>query len=67
MGRICNHADDELKFDKLQEKGYFEYGGSTVILLCRRDAVEIDGDILEYSARGIETKVRLGDRIGAAK
>ena len=67
VGRICNHADDELKFDKLQEKGYFEYGGSTVILLCRRDAVEIDGDILDYSARGIETKVRLGDKIGAAK
>ncbi len=67
VGRIRNHTDGGAKFGKLQEKGYFEYGGSTVILLCRRDAVQIDGDILEYSAKGIETKVRLGDKIGVAK
>lgn len=67
VGRICNHVDAAVRFDKLQEKGYFEYGGSTVILLCRRDAVQIDADILEHSAKGIETKVRLGDRIGVAK
>lgn len=66
VGRIVNHCDGAAKFDKLQEKGYFEYGGSTVIVLCQKDAVRIDDDILEYSARGIETKVRLGERIGEA-
>ena len=62
VGKICNHK--KLSFKKLEEKGYFAYGGSTVILLCKKDTVQIDADILEYSARGIETKVRLGERIG---
>lgn len=65
VGRICNHPCRS--FEKLQEKGYFEYGGSTVILLCSKDSVQIDEDIREHSAKGIETKVRLGERIGVKK
>ncbi len=67
VGKICNHTDSATKFDKLQEKGYFQYGGSTVILLCQKNAVQIDADILEYSAKGIETKVRTGDKIGVTE
>ena len=66
VGKIVNHAGDAAEFSKLQEKGYFAYGGSTVILLLKKDAVRIDEDILSYSAQGIETKVRLGERIGVA-
>lgn len=66
VGKICNHNDGTATMKKLQEKGYFEYGGSTVILLLRKDAVKIDADILEYSAKGIETKVRMGEKIGEA-
>lgn len=65
VGKICNHTDGTASFDKLQEKGYFQYGGSTVILLCKD--IEIDEDILKYSAKGIETKVRTGDKIGRRK
>lgn len=64
VGKICNHRESAGSFGKLEEKGYFEYGGSTVILLCKRDAVRIDEDILERS--GVETRVRLGERIGVA-
>lgn len=67
VGKIINHNDDKASVSKLQEKGYFAYGGSTVILLLQKDAVKLDKDILEYSAKGIETKVRLGDKIGEAK
>lgn len=66
VGKICNHSESVCSVRKLQEKGYFAYGGSTVILLLRRGAVKIDEDILTYSAQGIETKVRLGEKIGAA-
>ena len=62
VGKICNH--NKLSFQKLEEKGYFAYGGSTVILLCKKDTVRMDADILEHSAQGIETKVRLGEKIG---
>ena len=64
VGKICNHG--HRSFCKLEEKGYFAYGGSTVILLCRKGQVQIDKDILEYSAKGIETKVSLGEKIGEA-
>lgn len=65
VGKICNHNETAGKIEKLQEKGYFEYGGSTVILLLKKDAVTVDSDILEYSAKGIETKVKIGERIAA--
>ena len=63
VGKIRNHNETAVKIDKLQEKGYFEYGGSTVILLLKKDAVTVDADILKYSAKGIETKVKIGERI----
>ena len=63
VGKICNHNETAGSFAKLQEKGYFEYGGSTVILLLKKDAVTVDADILKYSAKGIETKVKIGERI----
>lgn len=66
VGKIVNHEENAASFTKLQEKGYFAYGGSTVILLLKKDTVCMDEDILTYSAQGIETKVRLGERIGEA-
>ncbi len=66
VGRIRNHCETPASFGKLQEKGYFEYGGSTVILLLPPGCFEPDADILSHSAQGIESKVRLGERIGTA-
>ena len=62
IGRIVDNGTDV--FEKGQEKGYFEPGGSTVVMLVKN--VEIDKDIMEQSASGIETKVRYGERIGRA-
>lgn len=67
VGKICNHSEAAGSVAKLQEKGYFEYGGSTVILLLKKDAVTVDADILQYSAQGIETKVKIGERIAICK
>ena len=69
VGRIRNHSEAAGTVEKLQEKGYFEYGGSTVILLLQKDTVTVDADIWEHSAQGIETKVTIGERIavGGAK
>ncbi len=47
-----------------QEKGNFAFGGSTVILLTQEGKVRPDKDILENSGKGIETKVKLGERVG---
>ena len=64
VGEIRNHARGE-RVRRGWEKGRFAFGGSTVILLTKKGAVLPDGDILENSRRGLETKVRLGERVGA--
>ena len=46
------------------EKGYFKFGGSTVILFLKKNIVAIDRDILEQSALEIESCVKLGEKIG---
>lgn len=64
VGRIVNH--EVSVFEKGQEKGYFEPGGSTVIMFVGRD-IEVDEDIMKQSAAGVETKVRYGERVGVLR
>ena len=47
-----------------QEKGYFAFGGSTVILLTQADAAAPDAPFAAASARGEEAPVRQGQRVG---
>ena len=65
VGKIVNHHG-KYKVFRGQEKGYFEFGGSTVVLLVKKDTVNIDADILENSAKEIETVVKFGEKIGNA-
>ena len=60
-----NHLSVEKdKYNNWKEKGYFEFGGSTVVLLVKKDMVKFDADILENSAQHIETVVKYGEKIG---
>ena len=63
VGRIVNHHGKAL-VRRGQEKGYFQFGGSTVVMLLEPGAVNIDSDILENSCAGVETVVRFGEKIG---
>jgi len=49
--------------EKGQEKGYFKFGGSTVVLIFEKDKVQIDDDLLKNTVNGLETEVRMGERI----
>lgn len=49
---------------KGDEKGYFKFGGSTVILLFDADKFAFDTDLLTHSAGGMETLIRCGTSIG---
>ena len=63
VGRIVNHdAAGEIR--RGMEKGMFEFGGSTIVLLVKKDAVIIDGDILKNTADGFETVDKNGGKIG---
>ena len=46
------------------EEGYFEFGGSTVIILFKDNQVIISDDIIKNTNEGKETVVRLGETIG---
>lgn len=63
VGRICNYNDETYAI-RGQEKGRFEYGGSTVILAFAEGKVAIDKEILDNSRRGYETVVQMGSVIG---
>jgi len=62
VGKIKNSLKQDFK--KGEEKGYFEFGGSTVVLLLKSDVADINSDILESSVNNIETVVKLGEKIG---
>lgn len=55
------------KHCKMDEKGFFKFGGSTVILVIPAEKIVFDADLLENSRNGIETLIRCGDRIGISK
>ncbi len=48
------------------EKGYFQFGGSTVLLILEPGRIQVDADILDYSRQGIETRVRYGEAVAKA-
>ena len=49
---------------KGDEKGYFKFGGSTVVLVAAAGAVAFDADLVRNSAAGLETRVLCRERIG---
>jgi len=53
--------------DKGARKGYFETGGSTIVLLFPPGAMRFDDDLCAHSASGTETYVRMGERIGTCQ
>lgn len=63
VGRIVN-APGSRNVRRGEEKGRFEFGGSTVIVLLQKGRAILDADLLRNTAQEAETVVRLGERIG---
>jgi len=49
-----------------QEKGYFRFGGSTVVALVTANRLDLDEDLVSTSGTGVETFVKMGTSIGTA-
>jgi len=52
------------KVTKGEEKGFFKFGGSTVVLLFEKGKIHIDKDLLMNTSKNLETTVKVGERIG---
>lgn len=63
IGRIVNHMTDRT-FMRGQEKGMFEFGGSTVVLLFQKNKMIPDKIICQNTLDSKETVVRMGNKIG---
>lgn len=66
VGKITNHPQKGTVFQGM-EKGYFEFGGSTILLLIQKDRLTMDHRFLPYIKKGLEAEVRLGEKIGILK
>ena len=65
VGRIVNrHGAAEVV--RGEEKGKFEFGGSTIVLLVQEDMIRIDDDILRNSAEIIVTVVNYGEKVASS-
>jgi phosphatidylserine decarboxylase len=49
-----------------QEKGYFQFGGSSLVLLFAPGSATFDPDLVADSAGGTEVSVRAGEPVGVA-
>lgn len=51
---------------KGQEKSYFYFGGSTVILIFKENCIKFDEDLLKNTQKKLETTVRVGEKIASS-
>jgi phosphatidylserine decarboxylase len=67
VGRDTQTFTPEIAYQKGDEAGYFDFGGSTVVLLIPRTAgIEPLEKYLQHSALGYETEIRMGEPIAHA-
>lgn len=53
-------------YAKGEEKGYFSFGGSSLILIFPPNAIAFDQDLLEATAQNVEIKCLMGQSMGLA-
>jgi phosphatidylserine decarboxylase len=66
VGSIVSTFRPQERVAKGAEKGYFQFGGSSMITLFESGRVRLDADLLEHTSQGRELFARMGDRMGAA-
>lgn len=67
VGSIIQTYSPNKKVTKGQEKGYFKFGGSTVIVFLKPEVAIIDQDLLKNTQEGLETKIKMGTSIAKRK
>ncbi len=64
VGSIIQTYGEKQNIKKGDEKGYFKFGGSSVMILFQKDMVIFDKDIIENTQKGYETYIKMGEGIG---
>lgn len=66
VGRIANHHGAG-PITRGQEKGLFQYGGSTIVVLLEPNRAELSPSLLRRTQAGEEVPVRMGQLLGYAR
>lgn len=64
VGTIIQTYRPGMPVKRGEEKGYFKFGGSTVILFLKKGQLKIDEDIIKNTRDGFETRVYMGEALG---
>lgn len=51
-------------YQKGEEKGFFAFGGSSIVLLFEPNTLSLDEDLVELSKQGIEIRGKMGESLG---
>jgi phosphatidylserine decarboxylase len=66
VGKIKESHPESQPFERGGEKGYFLFGGSTVVVIGEKGKLTFDADLIENTLKGYETMIRLGEKIGTS-
>ncbi|MDP1879924.1 MAG: phosphatidylserine decarboxylase [Parachlamydiaceae bacterium] len=66
VGSIQQTYEPNQKQQKGQEKGYFEFGGSSLIILFKPNRIRFNQDLLDATHKGMEILCLMGQQMGAA-
>lgn len=66
VGSINQTYTYDGKVEKGQEKGYFAFGGSTIVLLTEKGKVKFKDELIQNTLNGFETTVKMGETLGWA-
>lgn len=66
VGSIHQSYISDQPVKKGDEKGYFEFGGSCIVLLFEKGRVVFDNDLIRNTENGLETKANFGESLARA-
>ena len=64
VGKINNHEEDSAQVKRGEEKGMFEFGGSTIVVMTEPGMAKPDKDIIQNTKAQAETLIKMGEPIG---
>lgn len=67
VGSIEQTFSPGIFYRKGEEKGFFAFGGSTVILLFLPKVIQFESDLLKNSRMGLETHCLMGQSLGTSQ
>lgn len=66
VGSVLFTKEEGDGFAKGEELGFMQFGGSTVILLFKAGAIDIDNDLVYRSGQVVESYIQMGESLGVA-